>query len=207
LRMIHIDPASLNENTIRRSVQIYSPIDGYVSAVHVNIGKYVNPSDVLFELVNPNDLHLTLKVFEKDLPRIRKGQRVKVNLVNHPEKAFEAEVSLVSKSLDNDRSAEVHCHLLNATDELLPGMFATGEIAVEKKQAVTVPEEAVVRWGDAQYVFLQKGKGVFEMSGVNVGATVNGKMEIDSAKADLLNQTIINKNAYAALMKLQNKAE
>ena len=39
-------------------------INGFVSEVNVNIGKYVNPSDVLFELVNPDDIHLALTVFE-----------------------------------------------------------------------------------------------------------------------------------------------
>jgi hypothetical protein len=38
-----------------------------VSKVNVNIGKYVNPSDVLFELINPDDIHLNLKVYEKIL--------------------------------------------------------------------------------------------------------------------------------------------
>ena len=56
---------------ISKSVNIYSPIDGFVSKVNVNIGKYVNPADILFELINPDDIHLNLKVFEKlnDIPQ------------------------------------------------------------------------------------------------------------------------------------------
>ena len=162
LRMVRIDASTLNENTIRRSVWIFSPIDGYVSAVNVNIGKYVNPSDVLFELVNPKDLHLMLKVFEKDLPLVHRGQKLKVNLVNHPEKTYEATVSLVSKNLDNDRSATVHCHFTHGAGDLLPGMYANATIETSSKEAITVPEEAVVRWGDSHFVFVQKTPGGFE---------------------------------------------
>ena len=55
------------KNNISKSVTIYSPIDGYVSKVNVNIGKYLNPTDILFELINPDDIHLNLKVYEKEI--------------------------------------------------------------------------------------------------------------------------------------------
>ena len=60
LKLIGVNPENLDENTISRSIHVYAPIDGYVSKVNVNIGKYVNPADVIFELVNPTDIHLGL---------------------------------------------------------------------------------------------------------------------------------------------------
>ncbi len=65
LKLININPLKLTSNNISKDINIYSNIDGYVNEVHVNIGKYVNASDVLFELINPTDIHLNLKVFEK----------------------------------------------------------------------------------------------------------------------------------------------
>lgn len=207
LRMVHINPSLLNENNIRRSVPIYSPISGYVSAVHVNIGKYVNPSDVLFELINPGDIHFAAKVFEKDLPYIQVGQKLKVNLVSSPEKAFDAEIALVSKNLDSERSALVHCHFLNAKDDFLPGMFANATIQVKNNEGIIVPEGAVVRWADQYYVFIQKAKSAFEMVPVKIGNTENGNVDIKSSSLSLLEQTLILKNAYAVLMKMENKSE
>jgi cobalt-zinc-cadmium efflux system membrane fusion protein len=67
LKLIGINPDKLDENTISKSINIYSPIDGYVSKVNVNIGKFTQPSEVLFELINPADIHLALTIFEKDL--------------------------------------------------------------------------------------------------------------------------------------------
>ena len=75
LRLININPESLKSGNITKSVPVYSSINGFVSKVNVNIGKYVNPSDVLFELINPDDIHLNLKVYEKDLENLKKGQR------------------------------------------------------------------------------------------------------------------------------------
>lgn len=207
LGIVGINAVSLTENTIRRTVTINAPISGYVSAVNVNIGKYVNPSDVLFELINPADIHLALKVFEKDLNRVQAGQRVEVTTVNNPGRTYEARVKLITRNLDNDRSATVHCHFTGANKELLPGMFANAVIQTTTEEAITVPEEAVVLWGNDYYLFVQEAPGSFRMQPVVVGSTQDGRTAVSSKGVDLLSQTVIAANAYTALMKLQNKAE
>jgi cobalt-zinc-cadmium efflux system membrane fusion protein len=60
LRLIGLEPEKLSEENLSRTVNVYSPISGYVAKVDVNIGKYTAPTDVLFELVNPEDIHLNL---------------------------------------------------------------------------------------------------------------------------------------------------
>jgi cobalt-zinc-cadmium efflux system membrane fusion protein len=76
LKLIGIHPDKVNENSLSRRISILSPINGYVSSVNTNIGKYVMPTDILFELVNPSDIHLALTVFEKDINQLSIGQRV-----------------------------------------------------------------------------------------------------------------------------------
>ncbi len=207
LLLIGVNPDNLNENNISRSVNISSPINGYVSVVNVNVGKYVNPTDVLFELVNPDDLHLALTVFEKDLTSVQPGQNVKASLSNNPSEIFDAKIILVGKKLDESRSALVHCHFVNKEHHLLPGMFLNAAIEVTNQPTIAVPEEAVVQMGDKQFVFLDRGQNRFEMSEVKTGIAGEGFVQISSDKTDLLNQPVIIKNAYAALMKLSNKAE
>src|SRR5690606_17995829 len=70
LSMINIKPERLSENTIIKNAPLYSQINGFVSKVNVNIGKYVSPSEVLFELIDPSDIHLNLKVYEKDVNKL-----------------------------------------------------------------------------------------------------------------------------------------
>lgn len=207
LLMAGINPANLTENNISRSVSIHSPINGYVAAVKVNIGKYVNPADVLFELVNPEDIHLALKVFEKDISYLSVGQKVKAHLVNNPSKTYLAEIILISKNLDENRSALIHCHFENSNHDLLPGMFLNAEIETTNAAAITVPEDAVVRFGDRQYIFVQRTTAQFEMTEVKPGNTIGGKTEIASGITNFSEQTVVTKNAYALLMKLKNAAE
>lgn len=128
-------------------------------------------------------------------------------MANNPEKIFEAEVILVSKTLDANRSATIHCHFEKPEHELLPGMFLNAEVEIISNNAILVPEEAVVRSGDTEYIFIDKGNHHFELTPVTTGNSSNASIEISSDKIHLLDQHIITANAYAALMKLQNKGE
>ncbi len=207
LLLIGINPSGLNENSIRRTVNIYSPISGFVSDVKVNIGKYVNPADVLFELVNTNDLHLALTVFEKDLESIHPGQLVQAYLTSDTTKTYDAKVMLVSRTLDSNRSALVHCHFAGALPKLLPGMFMNADIQITNSSTIAVPEEAVVRSGDKDYIFIERKPKQFEFTRVSTAMTENGFIAINTGTNDLLNKVIIRKNAYAALMKMKNTGE
>ncbi len=208
LQLIGINPATLNEDNLSRSVNVYSPINGFVSAVDVNIGRYVSPTDVLFELVNPEDVHLNLTVFEKDVNKLSIGQKVIAYANQNPDKKYEAEIILVSRNLDANRAAKVHCHFKKYDKELLPGMFMNAEINVQSNDALTVPEEAVVRWQNKNYVFTNAGNNSFELTEVQTGVSDKGNVEIITpSKDEWSNKKIIVRNAYAVLMKMKNSAE
>lgn len=207
LMLIGITPSGLNENSIKRTVNIHSPISGFVSAVKVSIGKYVNPTDVLFDLVNTDDLHLALTVFEKDLATIHSGQIVKAYLTSDTTKSYDAKVMLVSKTLDSNRSALVHCHFTGSLPKLLPGMFMNANIQITNTSTVAVPEEAVVRSGDKDYIFVERKPKQFEFTPISIAVAEKGFIAINTGTTDLLNKVIIKKNAYAALMKMKNTGE
>lgn len=207
LLLIGIAPDKLTAANITGKVNIYSPIDGYVSDVFVNIGMYLNPSDILFELVNPTDLHVALTVFEKDLPLLQPGQKIRFNTTSNPTGFFEGEVVLVGRKLDENRSAEVHCHFSAANNDLIPGMFVTGEIEVTRSVVRCVPEDAVVRFADSEYIYIQKDGGTFERSKVTTGVIRDGWIEIVTSEVEFTDKKIITHNAWSALMLQENTGE
>jgi cobalt-zinc-cadmium efflux system membrane fusion protein len=206
LKLIGIDPAKLAINTISRSISIKSPIDGFVTKVNVNIGKYTQPSEVLFELVNPSDIHLALTIFEKDIDKLFVGQSVLAYTNNKPTIKHACEVILVGKNLSADRSAEVHCHFNNYDKTLLPGMYMNAEIELAKTQSLALPDEAIVRYHNRQYIFLSKANNEFSMVEVKTGVNTNGFTQLLVDKALDGNRFVI-KGAYTLLMKLKNKTE
>lgn len=207
LRLININPTSLTENNISRSIQLTAPFDGYVSKVNVNIGKYVNPTDVLFELVDPKDIHLNLKVFEKDLIQLVEGQKVVAATNSRPDEKYICSIILISQDIAMDRTAEVHCHFEKYSSALLPGMYMNAEIDAKNTQCLAVPEEAIVNFEGKNYLFVKvPGKNTFEMREVELGNTENAWTQVVNIAA-FDRQEIVTKNAYALLMSLKNKSE
>lgn len=207
LRLIGINPDKLNDLNISRSVPVYSPINGFVSKVNVNIGKYVNPSDVLFELINPEDIHAALTVFEKDLGKVKPKQKVMVTFVDDPASEYECEVLLVTKNVDDNRSALVHCHFEKQPKQLLPGMFLNARIKINNTEVLAVPEEAVVRYGKDTFIFENTEGNTFRLVPVETGVTDKGMVELTSTSEDLANKKIIVNNAYPVLAKMKNTAD
>src|SRR5690606_18742109 len=143
LKLSNIDIALLEEGKISKSINIYSPINGYVSKVYVNIGKHVDPSDVIVELIDPSDIHLNLTIFEKDLHQINIGQRVVAYTNTQPDQKYETEVILVNHSMDGGKT-EVHCHFKNFDKSLVPGRYMNADLQFNSQRAQFLPEEAVI---------------------------------------------------------------
>ena len=208
LRLISINPETLNENSLSRSVNIYSSIDGFVSKVNVNIGKYVNPSDILFELINPSDIHLNLKVFEKDLDKLSIGQKLVAYNNNETDKKYPCEIILISQDLSSVRSADVHCHFEDYDKTLLPGMYMNAEVEIKQKNALAISDEAIVNHEGKDYVFIAKSNRQFDLVEIKKGGTENGFSEIATLDAkDISAAQIVIKGAYSLLMQLKNKSE
>ncbi len=206
LKLININPSGVSENTISKSVNIYSPINGFVSKVNMNIGKYVTPADVLFELVNPSDIHLNLKVFEKDLDKLYIGQKLIAYTNNEPDKKHLCEVSLISRDLTPERTADVHCHFDQYDKTLLPGMYMNADIKVKSLNTLALPEDAIVSFESGNYVFVSKGNNQYQMMPAETGIKENGYIEIKNAPV-FTDKQIVVKGAYTLLMALKNKAE
>ncbi|MEQ9229857.1 MAG: efflux RND transporter periplasmic adaptor subunit, partial [Cyclobacteriaceae bacterium] len=95
LKMIGLNPSKIGEGNVVSFVSIYSPVTGQVREVYTNVGKYINPQDVIMDITNSDDLHVELTVYENDIPLINKGQRIRFALANAPDQWREAEVFLV----------------------------------------------------------------------------------------------------------------
>ncbi|KMQ59676.1 hemolysin D [Chryseobacterium sp. BLS98] len=205
LQLVNINPGSLTSGNIRKSVPVYSTINGFVSKVNVNIGKFVNPSDVLFELINPNDIHLNLKVYEKDLGMLKIGQRFTAYTNTQPEKKYDGEIILISKDINADGTADVHCHFEQYDHNLTPGMYMNAEIETQTSFSNALPEESIVNFEGKDYVFVQEKRQTYKLIPVMLGEAENGFIQIKNFE-DFKNRKIVTKNAYTLLMKLKNTA-
>ncbi|TLV02209.1 efflux RND transporter periplasmic adaptor subunit [Dyadobacter luticola] len=208
----------LEKGKIVNHANIISPISGSVTTVNVNLGKYVNPTDVMFEIVDTDHLHVELSIFEQDIPRVKLGQLVRFTVNNNPQKEHLAKVYLINQKINEDRTVRVHCHLEHDDTGLLPQNFVKAVIETGANPVPALPDQAVVDYEGKSYVFLQRARQAddegenegltFEMTEVARGVSENGFSQItfpDNLKDQ--HPRIVVKGAYALLSKLKNSEE
>jgi cobalt-zinc-cadmium efflux system membrane fusion protein len=205
LQLMGIVPTQLNENNISKSIAFKSPISGYVTKVNVNAGKYVAPTDVLFEIMDPSDLHARLVVFENDATAIKKGNKVKFTVNNKPGKFYDAEVHVITPNIENERTTEVHCVLVGKNTGLFPGTFLNAEIELNNVEVQVIPSASIVKWQNKSYVFVETAAATYTMLPVVTGMESKGVIEIISGIT--ASQKVVTANAYTLLMKLKNSSE
>jgi cobalt-zinc-cadmium efflux system membrane fusion protein len=120
---------------------------------------------------------------------------------------YDCEVILVTKNVDESRSALVHCHFEKQPANLLPGMFLNAAISISNANVLTLPEDAVVRFENKQYVYEITNKNEFRMLEVQTGVVENGRIEVSSTIEGFAGKQLVTKNAYAILSKMKNTAE
>jgi cobalt-zinc-cadmium efflux system membrane fusion protein len=207
LTAMGINPGSLNANNIRRTFAVTSPISGYISTVNVNIGQYVSPMDNIFDVVNTSDIHLAVKVFEKDLNKISVGQKVFGFTNQNPTKKYEARVFIIGKDFSADRSVLIHCHFVDNSLSLIPGTFMNAEIEADSEEGIVIPDDAIVTWEEKQYVFEEIKPKTYKMFPVEIGNAENGFTELLNFKEENTKKKFVTKGAYQLLMALKNVEE
>jgi cobalt-zinc-cadmium efflux system membrane fusion protein len=154
LQLLNISAASVRNGTIAQRVALRSPIEGFVQKVGVKMGQYVEPQTELFEIVNTHHVHADLMVFEKDVYKVKKGQKVSFNVQSIQDEELSAEIYSVSKTFeDNPKAVHVHAEIENKKGNLIPGMYIRGKIQVESAETMALPESAIIKEGDRFFVF------------------------------------------------------
>ncbi|WP_339922519.1 efflux RND transporter periplasmic adaptor subunit [uncultured Cyclobacterium sp.] len=159
LQLMNIDPNSLSLENIRSTIQINSPIEGYVTQVHAMRGKFLNPSETAISIVDTDHMHLELNVFEKDLSKIQKGQPIVFKIQEDDSKEYEAFVYLVNKVVDpENRTIGIHGHLSDEkiTERFNPGMYVEAEIYATTATKISLPQDALVDIDGEFYVLVLK---------------------------------------------------
>lgn len=216
LAIIGIDPRNISENRIMRAIPILSPINGYVKQVNVNIGKYVAPTDVLFEIINTSHLTVELTVFEKDIHEISIGQQLRFGLSDEGKDQYLAKIYQVGKILNTDKTVKVYGSINNPSARLIPGIYVTANVETTDNKVTALPSEAIVQYDGKDYIFIydrvktENGKHVTEYKMVQVkrGVTDNGYSEVIlPANFDQKKSKVVIRGAYTILTGKKNAGD
>ncbi len=146
-------------------------------------GAFLNPSDVAVTVTNTDELHIELKIFEKDYSMVKEGHLINIKLQNNP-KIYSGKVHLINKAISNqDRTIAIHGDLLNENETKLfaPGMYIEGEIVTSSQEHLALPIDAVAQIDNNFFVLEKENETNFRKVMVKIGATNSDFIEILNA--------------------------
>ena len=212
LNLMNVNIPNLEKGNIKSTLTLYSPINGYVTEVNTNIGATASPSDILFEIADTEHLHAELTIFEKDVPKLKIGQKVRFTLANETKERM-ATVYLIGREISKERTVNIHCHLDQEDGQLLPGMYLQALVESGSRKVAALPEKAIVEFEGSKYVFIEgkkKDKELrhFEMIEIIAGVTELGFTQVSAtSNIDLSKERIVLNGAYDLLSKIKNSEE
>ncbi|MBN2213400.1 MAG: efflux RND transporter periplasmic adaptor subunit [Bacteroidales bacterium] len=196
LKLIGINADSLYTDGIKTSIRIRAPISGTISRVNASIGKYSGPDDMIYEIVNTNDLHLHLKIFEKDMTMIKKGLHVNFWSMGVPGQKYNATINTIGQKLDEaSNTFDIHARIQSGRDQLKTGMHVYAEIFLSRDSVYALPIEALVTSGDSRFAFLSDDS-LFTRFEVKSGIQQSDFVELIDLPDSLTKRDMVISGAY-----------
>jgi len=141
-------------------LSLISPIAGVVVHADVSVGKYVEPTEHLFEIVDTSRVWIKIGVLEQDLHLVQEGLRVRVSFSGLPGKSFEATVDTLGSSLDpltHQGTASAEIANSPTGPQLLPGMNGQAEFVFPgRANRLGLPRTSIFSDGAERYVFVEE---------------------------------------------------
>lgn len=168
---------------------LHAPRDGVVLERDITLNEHVDTKDVLFMIHDLSTVWVLASAYEKELTRLRPGQKVYVRLDALPDTTLPGEVSIIDYRVSaTTRAASVRIEMANEPVggwpiefPLRPGMFGEVEVVVDSRSGrVVLPEAAIVHEGEESFVFVQEKdeEGAFRRKPVRVRTGARGVVEI-----------------------------
>ncbi len=181
-------------------VPVISPIGGEVTTRPVTGAQVIEAGETLCSILNTRSVWIESDVFEKDIRRIRLGQRVSVFVEAAPDRLLQGRVSHIGSEVNPEtRAVRMRTVVANAAGILKPNMFVRAVIAAGGGPAVTVPLDAVQEQAGEQIVFVQEGAEGYMRRVVMLGPTVGREVVVE--KGVLAGEMVVTRGAYQLLAK------
>jgi len=161
------------EQTVRRAVEIDSPLSGYIVERNALPNMYVQPDTRLFTITDLSKVWIYAAVFQNEVGRVRPGDPATVTVDAYPGIDFQGRVDFIEPQIDPmTRTARVRCEFNNPKLRLFPGMFAHVALELPMGEQTVIPDSAVLSTGTHDVAFIDRGDGYLTPAEVELGPHV-----------------------------------
>jgi len=161
-------------------IKVFAPRTGLVEQLGVAEGMYVQPDATLMSIVDHASVWVLSEVFESQLGLVREGMGAEVRVNGYPGRTWTGKVGYIYPELQSDtRTARLRINIENADLALRENMYATVRLeGIRRENALTIPDEALIRTAKGDRVVLALGEGRFKSVPVKAGITAGERVEI-----------------------------
>ena len=203
LQMMNIDPTIVEQGQLSSSINLYAPINGYITKVNISNGMFVSSANELVEIINTDHIHLELNVFEKDILKVNKEQKISFKVPEASLENYLAEVHLVGTTIDENRIIKVHGHIEGEeSTNFIVGMFVEANIITDSENRLALPNEAFSKIEDNHFVLLLENNAdegfKFKKIKVDVGSKNENYTEVLNGN-NLKGKDILTKGSFMLL--------
>lgn len=132
LRLLGINAETLSVGGIRPYIEVKAPVNGYISNVQANLGKYLNAGDPLCDVIDKSQTMVRLVAYEKDLEGMKVGSRVQFRVNGLGKVTFHATLVSIGQQVDDsNRSIELYAKVLDSSPLFRPGMYVSARMEKE----------------------------------------------------------------------------
>lgn len=162
------------------NLSLVSPIAGVITGVQTAVGKQVAAGDDLFGIADLSIVQAVLRVYERDMSRLKVGQAARVVATAYPGRTFGGDVKTLADALDEvTRTLDVRVNINNADEALKPGLFVKAFMATGAgRQAVVLDEASVQDFNGSEVVFVALSDTAFVARPVQIRPLGGGRAEI-----------------------------
>jgi multidrug efflux pump subunit AcrA (membrane-fusion protein) len=161
------------ERTVRRAVEIDSPMSGYIVQRNALPNMYVQPDTRLFTITDLSKVWIYAAVFQDEIGKVRPGDIATVTVDSYPDISFDGRVDFIQPQIDPmTRSTKVRCEFNNPKGQLFPGMFAQVALDLRMGDHIVIPDTAVLRTGSHNVAFIDRSDGYLAPVEVQLGSHV-----------------------------------
>jgi membrane fusion protein, heavy metal efflux system len=155
---------------------IVTPRSGTVLKREITIGQVVQPADPAFTIADLSSVWIIANVPEEDAGHLQKGMEVEVHVPALPQRKIAGKLSFVSPIVDPaTRTVEVRMDVANASGALKPDQLASMTFTGHTGRKLTIPNAAVVRESNKDYVFVQSAPQKYVLREVSLGDEENDR--------------------------------
>jgi len=214
LTILGLTEAAVKKMREQKTIATFSvaaPIGGVIAERSVVLGETVEPSKVIFKILDPSVVFVEGDAFEESIRELKIGQTVRIRLASYPDEVFAGKISRLSPTIDpQKRTLRLWVEVVNSSGKLKPNLFSEINIVVGGQgEVLAIPIEALISTEGENFVFVEE-KGSFRRADVVLGAKddrfvevkkglLPGDKVVTDGKQQIYTQSLMARGGGAAL--------